>query len=153
MSKKYIHYGDTEFKRDRFEPIANRVCFNKPHGGLWASPCGSKCNWYEWCIDNDFHTDRLNDYFIFALKDDARVLTIESRIDLIRLKLNDLCLDFNSCYPFTMDEEFYPDFEKLLDLGYDAIEVYIRNTIYWDLYGWDCDTLLVLNPDCVIEIQ
>lgn len=149
MSKKYIHYGDTEFKLDRFDPIANRICFNKPDGGLWASPCDLEYNWHEWCICNDFRTDRLNDYFIFTIKDDARVLTIENHNDLVRLKHDGLCLDFSSRYPFTKND-FYPDFEKLLDLGYDAIEVYIQDTIYMNLYGWDCDSLLILNPDCVM---
>jgi hypothetical protein len=149
MSKKYVHYGDTEFKLDWFDPIANRICFNKPDGGLWASPCDSEYNWYEWCMANSFHIDHLKDYFIFTIKDDARVLIIKSHNDLVRLKHNGLCLDFSSRYPFSMNG-FYPDFEKLLDLGYDAIEVYIQDTIYMDLYGWDCDSLLVLNPNCIV---
>ena len=39
-------------------------------------------------------------------------------------------------------------------LGYDAILVNISNdhNLYWALYGWDCDSLLVLNKDVVEEI-
>jgi len=149
MSKKYIHYGDTEFKPDHFNPIINRVCFNKPIGGFWASPYDSNRNWYEWCMDNDFRTDRLEKYFTFTVKDDTQILTIKNHNDLVRLKNYGLCLDYSSRYPFTKNE-FYPDFKKLLDLGYDAMEVYMTDTIYMDLYGWDCDSLLVLNPNCVI---
>lgn len=152
MSKKYIHYGATEFKLDRFVPISNRIYFNKPHGGLWASPCDSDCNWHEWCMGNDFRIERLNDYFIFTTKADTRILTIKDHNDLVRLKQNGLCLDFSSYYSSAIND-FYPNFKKLLDIGYDAIEVYIRDTIYWDLYGWDCDSLLVLNPDCIVVVK
>lgn len=152
MTKKYIHYGDTEFKLDKFNPITNCVCFSKPEGGLWASPCESDNNWYEWCLYNNFRIERLADSFIFTIKDNAQILSIKSRDDLVRLKQNGLCLDFSSRYPSARNE-FYLDFEKLLKLGCDAIEVYIRDTIYMDLYGWDCDSLLVLNPDCIIPIK
>ena len=42
------------------------------------------------------------------------------------------------------------DFEKLQE-RYDAIEVYIDN-LYWDLYGWDCDSILILNKEIVKEV-
>ena len=34
---------------------------------------------------------------------------------------------------------------------YDAIEIVI-DKLYWDLYGWDCDSILILNKEVVIEI-
>ncbi|MFR3519297.1 MAG: hypothetical protein ACLTT4_12785 [Coprobacillus cateniformis] len=45
------------------------------------------------------------------------------------------------------------DFEEL-KRQYDAIEVNISNDygLYWKLYGWDCDSILVMNSDVVVEI-
>ena len=46
------------------------------------------------------------------------------------------------------------DFEKLSH-KYDAIEVNISSDdeLYYKLYGWDCDSILVMNPDVVQEFQ
>ena len=46
------------------------------------------------------------------------------------------------------------DFEQLKE-NYDAIEVDISadNTLYWELYGWDVDSILVLNPNVVEVVE
>ena len=150
MFKHYVHYGSNEFNPLYFTPIRNRLLFNKPEGGLWASPCNSEWSWYEWCKSEGFNLEKLDRYFVFSIKKQSKFLVIKSHNDLVKLKENELCLDYSSTYPFTKND-FYLNFEKIVDLGYDAILVYIRDlTIYMDLYGWDCDSLLVLNPDCII---
>ena len=44
------------------------------------------------------------------------------------------------------------DFEKLAQ-EYDAIEVLISGDpgLYYELYGWDCDSILIMNPEIIIE--
>lgn len=54
------------------------------------------------------------------------------------------------------------DFEKLAK-EYDGIEVLmseedkldleIGKGLYWELYGWDCDSLLVFNKDIVEVLE
>ena len=46
---------------------------------------------------------------------------------------------------------YTPDFEKMLADGWDAIELHLSECgeLYWALYGWDCDCILVMNPDIV----
>lgn len=46
------------------------------------------------------------------------------------------------------------DFEEIKK-EYDAIEVLISedDQLYWDLYGWDCDSLLILNKDIIKELS
>lgn len=52
------------------------------------------------------------------------------------------------------------DFEKCLRIGIDAIELcwygeefekVASGDLYFELYGWDCDSIVVLNPDAVIQ--
>ena len=147
-STKYIHYGSDHFDLDEFSPITNILGYNKPSGGLWASPYNSENGWYDYCKSIDFNLDRIDKCFTFTLIDDAKVFTIKTEQDLRELENAGFCTDGLSKLRYHY-KAFYPDFNKLCIAGYDAIEVYMTDTIYWNLYGWDVDSLLVLNPNCV----
>ena len=149
MSKKYIHYGNNEFCRDLFTKIRNREMFVKPWGGLWASPVDARNGWKDWCINEHFHVDRLKESFTFTLSDTANVLhlyDVEQLRDLPQLTMRFMtwtCLDF----------------EQLLADGYDAVELHLSDEknsdgfldgLYWELYGWDCDSILIMNPEVVV---
>ena len=53
------------------------------------------------------------------------------------------------------------DLKKMLKQGYDGIELHLseeitddsKDGLYWKLYGWDCDSILVMNPDVVIPVE
>jgi hypothetical protein len=55
------------------------------------------------------------------------------------------------------------DFEKLLERGIDAIELHLSEEdvsnltvvegLYWSLYGWDCDSILIMNPDVIVGVE
>ena len=42
---------------------------------------------------------------------------------------------------------------KLAEI-YDAVEVSISNDfdLYYQLYGWDCESIVIMNPDIVVEV-
>ena len=44
------------------------------------------------------------------------------------------------------------DFEALMQAGVDAVEFNLSKDyeLYWALYGWDCDSILILNPEIII---
>ena len=46
------------------------------------------------------------------------------------------------------------DFEKLAET-YDAVEVNISSdfNLYYQLYGWDCDSIVIMNPDIIVELS
>lgn len=141
MSKEYIHYGSDKFDINKFNRINYKDVFPirtiKPYGGLWASPVDSSWNWCDWCIQNDFNLDKLNEYFKFKLKNDAKVLYVNSIDDIKKYYINTNGFD-------------YIDFEHILLDCYDAMEVTMNSEIYFTLYGWDVDTLLIFNPNCIV---
>ena len=60
------------------------------------------------------------------------------------------------CLPYYESNKRYLDFEKIAE-NYDAIwltEKGMQETRWSnpDLYGWDCETFLILNPKCCYEV-
>lgn len=152
MSKVYIHYGHSIFDKEMFVKIKNESNYTKPYGGLWASAVAAKYGWKQWNEDNHFKECKYEDSFCFHIKENAKVLLINAVSDLEKLPrtpdtlgLNALKLSMWTCL----------DFEKIKnEYGYDVIEVNISNdnALYYKLYGWDCDSILIMNPDVVMKI-
>lgn len=145
----YEHLGHTKFIKENFMPIVNRESWNKPEGGLWASPVNSVNGWRQWIDVNEFHLDKYAlDSFTFKLKDFSKILIIDNASKIT----DDMLTGEDNDFIRTLHIKIL-DFEKLSE-NYDAILILISedNKLYWDLYGWDCDTLLVLNPDAVEEL-
>lgn len=161
----YRHYGNKQFVRPYFTPVTNRYWGNKPHGGLYACPTKDvDIGWDEWSKGNDFMTDRLEKHFDFTLKDGAKVLVIKDLKDLDKLPRIDMG-DKNLIDTYCItDMNADIDFEKL-SKEYDAMMVWMyrstdipeedsfMNGIYYKLYGWDVDTLLVFNPNIIDVIK
>lgn len=151
----YIHYGSTALDPDRFVPVHNRFPFGvKPEGGLWASRTTAG-GWKQWCLDNDFHLDSLKKSFRFHMKDQSRVYVIHTIEDAKRLPQVVLAPEFKH---LRMPNTILIDFEKCRKMGIDGIELryyeddHAENAgnLYLALYTWDCDSMVVLNPDAIV---
>ena len=138
----YIHYGHDNYVTP--SPIKNLDWFTKPSGGLWASRKDGKCTWKDWCTAEEFHLDQFDSWFEFTLKDDARILELSNVA-----KLDDLPKWRKREYEWVATT-YYLDFEEI-SKHYDAIEITDISKLYWALYGWDCNCILILNPD-IIEL-
>ena len=153
MGKIYIHYGSDEFKLEKFKPIKNVLLSVKPKGGLWASPIDAKLGWKKWCEENKIQFAKFDKSFTFVLKPETRLLFIDDAKqleDLPKVKNPAIFENFNlwACL----------DFEQL-SKEYDAIEITLseeksHNNEFWGglydkLYGWDCDSICIMNPDCI----
>ena len=150
MIKKpvYIHYGDGQFRTPN--PIRNINYFTKPHGGLWASRKDDELGWKDWCEREEFRLDSFDQSFEFTLRDSARVLTLDNLDQLDNLPtINDEQFPYNKGNTFS---SCYLDFEKIKQ-EYDAIELVDIWKFYWALYGWDCNSILIMNPDIVEVIR
>jgi len=151
---EYVHYGHKEFDESLFQPIQNDL-FVKPNGGLWASPIGAKNGWKEWCEAENFKDCESSNSFRFSLSDNANVLHLRCTEDLKRLPLNPKAIGY------ALISKYWLDFEQILNSGIDAIEVHIsedngddwHDSLYYNLYGWDCDSILIMNKDIVEVIK
>lgn len=145
---KYIHYGHKNFDLSLFVEPQNREHFTKPTGGLWGSPLDAERGWKQWCESESFQDCNEDNCFIFELIDTANIYQINCKEDIEQLPLQ------NSIITTWLA----PDFEAIKKSGIDAIQFNLSNDttenyferIYYALYGWDCDCILVLNKDVVV---
>ena len=143
---EFIHYGHDRFDKSLFTPPTNYpFTMTKPEGGLWASPVDAPYGWKDWCRENNFRWCDETNSFRFRLKDGSNVIRLERTADLEQIPRRN--------EPDWFTTWFAPDFEELVKRGVDAIWLTNSNALYWQLYGWDCDSILILNPDIVEEIQ
>ena len=137
ITTNFIHYGSTKFETERFTPIKNRRrSSTTPLGGLWASPIDMENEWKQ------------KDSFTFTLKPEARVFVV-STLDDIKFLQNKYP---GGGFPFYMTYGWgdpipsgWFNYERIAK-NYDAI-VYKSNETTEDLMGWECDCLLLINPD------
>ena len=101
--------------------------------------------WKEWCNNAKYKDSNLDENIIFTLSKDAKILIIDN-VDILKE------LPKNENNKIVSNLWCTLDFEKLSE-EYDAIEVLISEDkkLYNELYGWDCDSILVMNPN-VIEV-
>lgn len=148
--KEYIHYGHRHFNPNQFNEIENYEWMStKPKGGLWASPLVAPLTWEKWCKDEEFPYFTPDRWFKFKLKPDTRVLYVDNVEILQNLP--------NAPNPYglaTVYWEKHIDFVKLKE-QYDAIEISLSSCgdLYNILAMWDCDSILILNKDVIIETE
>ena len=145
---KFIHYGHSEFDENRFVPVKNcEKPFVKPRiGGLWGSPVTSPYGHRWFCESENFRLDSLKTHFNFFLKQDTKLLYLTNK--------NELKSAYEKGYLLKLDGLFWynVDFEKISN-DYDAI-LFIRNSeTHFPLYGWDYDSVLVLNKEKIIPVS
>jgi len=142
-----------KFDRGKFEAPKNRPFFCKPEGGLWSSPVDSKWGWRQW-VESEMPQWMEKKYglsaFKFRFNQRARIYTIDSPADLLRIPHKIKGTLMTACFGDLID------FEKMASFGFDGILLTERGestTRFSDyeygmsLYGWDCESLLVLRPD------
>ena len=150
----YVHYGHKEFDKDNFNKIQNRRNFNKPYGGLWASAVDAEYGWKEWNESSDYVNISEENSFKFKLSADANILVISSVDDVEKLPLQESDDPIFKLIASMRGGIKPVDFETLKSEGYDAIDFRVskNHELYNALYGWDCDSILVMNPDIIEPI-
>lgn len=156
----YVHYGCSKFEQEKFNPIKNIPLFNKPSGGFWASSIDAKRGWKQWNQSSHHSYTREDNKVEFRLKEDARVLELHSVKDARAMKtlfaapLPEELKRLNNENGIERTILCSIDFEAIAK-EYDAIEYFLSDDpgLYDELYGWDCDSIVILNPDIVIQLE
>ena len=160
MCKKYRHYNSKgcdykKFRPEKFVPIDSCTFWTKPRPGtgFWASPVDADYGWNDWCKDNMPEWIEGAEYFDFELQPDVNVLCLYTRDDLTGLMIDhpEWVVDsMGTAQEILMGDNsmVYLDFKRMLEDGVDAVEIII-DELYFPLYGWDCDSILIMNPDVV----
>lgn len=152
--KTYVHYGTSEFKKEWVKPVKNRMYWGKPAGGFWGSDVNAEYGWKDWCKNEGCFINDLKKCLVFTLSNSARILEIHSVEDANRIIKE---------YPMPVPDshkdlltDLMPsiDWEKVAR-EYDAVEMFISDD--WELYSrlpyWDCDSIVVTNPDVLIFLN
>ena len=152
----FVHYGSLTFDSARFELPDDLVYRNKPSGGFCASHCKSENSWKKWCKDNDYHRqcdDRVS--FYFHLSPEAHILSIVTLEDCKRLPRRRTGYEFMRTEPLQIEAINY---KECVENGIDAIEYKYDvakkskdfAAINEFMKEWDCDSILILNPDIIV---
>lgn len=161
LPNQLLTIGINNISKDQFKSIQNIRDFVKPKGGLWTSPYTPNSEyysaWHEWCIHEDFNSGLSKDSVIVELKKYAMYYVIDSQNDL--KDFIEIVGECESEFTKSTGHKFavYPNWENASAM-FDAI--YLTQKGAWDthipfenreynLYGWDCETVLILNFDCI----
>lgn len=140
MNRVYIHYGADHFDKKLFNiPKGGYYGINKPTGGLWGSPVDSNWTWKDWCEGERYHLERLKKSFRFTLANGSKVFHIRTANDIEKLPI--------AKYPESdfISIGWYYDWNKIISNDY---------ALFHDLfYCWDVDSIIVLNPDVIREVE
>ena len=148
----FEHYGSKHFDKKMFEEpitIGERVeALNKPSNCFWGSPVNAKKSWKDFCISEDFNVSSLKRHFKFGLKRFARVLKVLNKRDLYFIYRK-----------YGIKDEHgrrILDWNRIVK-SYDAMILFIPNDFdllcKLHLTSWDVDSVVVFNPDVVVEIK
>lgn len=149
---KVVHYtkeASFELRPMTIKNAGTEGIWCKPIGGLWASPLDSKFSWRDWCRAENFRDTGKQVKVILDI-DMGNFITIKSEADLSQLPWYHLA-------GLNLMEAI--DFEKLAADGIDGI--YLTEQGQWatrfsfprTLYGWDCESILILNERCISHYQ
>ena len=163
MKMKIYHYTENaNFKLYGIE-IKNKFIWCKPKGGLWTSPSNSLYGWNERCKEEGFRdNNKLTIVEMIIDVDDLgnnkNLIVIDKEDDLDKLiwspvpDIRELVEKTGFKVSFGME---MVDFVKMKENGIDAIWLTMegqwktRLTYPRNLYGWDCECVLILNERCI----
>ena len=157
---------------------SGELAFDKPSGGFWSTidiP-GYYNEWEVYCrqecegcdeesttsmVDSALQTGYLKCNFKFKVKPGSKIYIVKCPEDVWRLPgrfrfdRDVITLEeqeFMNKVVANFYKQYYIDFEKMISDGYDGILVYYSLKLRHVLYSWDVTSLLVFNPDIIVEL-
>lgn len=119
--------------------------------GLWVSVAGEEMAWPEWCEENSFAPHRLEEKHQVILKEDARVILLETAEEIREFSFLHTEL-LGHCAGRI-------DWTKLQEGGHQGILI---PTYQWTMrydpkafwyYGWDCASGCIWDLDAIEKVE
>ena len=161
--KEYVTIGTKNIAEDIFRKILRPLDINfyKPNGGLWSSEFISRIycisEWHDYLLYEDQETasyKNINAGAIFTLKNNAKILNIDSEEKIIELSQKYPSWHYILTH-YDNPELNIIDFETL-SKDYDGVEVSINKLGYnkpgLTFNSWSVNTLL-FNLNCIEKYQ
>lgn len=145
-----IHYGSKTYSPKKVGKIKNSN-WVKPNGGLWTSPIGSEYGWKDWCEAEQFRDCIESESFKLQFIENVKLYKIDTLQDLKSLPLTSI-----PGMPRGMMD--FPDFE-MISKHYNGIWLTVngqhetRFSHPLSLYGWDCESILILDSKCCKQLN
>ena len=162
--KEYVIIGTKNIAEDIFRKILRPLDINfyKPNGGLWSSEFISRIycisEWHDYLLYEDQETasyKNINAGAIFTLKNNAKILNIDSEEKIIELSQKYPSWHYILTH-YDNPELNIIDFETL-SKDYDGVEVSINKLGYnkpgLTFNSWSVNTLLLFNLNCIEKYQ
>ena len=162
--KEYVTIGTKNIAEDIFRKILRPLDINfyKPNGGLWSSEFISRIycisEWHDYLLYEDQETasyKNINAGAIFTLKNNAKILNIDSEEKIIELSQKYPSWHYILTH-YDNPELNIIDFETL-SKEYDGVEVSINKLGYnkpgLTFNSWSVNTLLLFNLNCIEKYQ
>ena len=162
--KEYVTIGTKNIAEDIFRKILRPLDINfyKPNGGLWSSELISRIycisEWHDYLLYEDQETasyKNINAGAIFTLKNNAKILNIDSEEKIIELSQKYPSWHYILTH-YDNPELNIIDFETL-SKDYDGVEVSINKLGYnkpgLTFNSWSVNTLLLFNLNCIEKYQ
>ena len=162
--KEYVTIGTKNIAEDIFRKILRPLDINfyKPNGGLWSSEFISRIycisEWHDYLLYEDQETasyKNINAGAIFTLKNNAKILNIDSEEKIIELSQKYPSWHYILTH-YNNPELNIIDFETL-SKDYDGVEVSINKLGYnkpgLTFNSWSVNTLLLFNLNCIEKYQ
>ena len=162
--KEYVTIGTKNIAEDIFRKILRPLDINfyKPNGGLWSSEFISRIycisEWHDYLLYEDQETasyKNINAGAIFTLKNNAKILNIDSEEKIIELSQKYPSWNYILTH-YDNPELNIIDFETL-SKDYDGVEVSINKLGYnkpgLTFNSWSVNTLLLFNLNCIEKYQ
>ena len=162
--KEYVTIWTKNIAEDIFRKILRPLDINfyKPNGGLWSSEFISRIycisEWHDYLLYEDQETasyKNINAGAIFTLKNNAKILNIDSEEKIIELSQKYPSWHYILTH-YDNPELNIIDFETL-SKDYDGVEVSINKLGYnkpgLTFNSWSVNTLLLFNLNCIEKYQ
>lgn len=162
MDIVWVFYSDTPYDKSKINPITyddfSNHFINKPFGGLWASPVGSKFGWKDWCEREESHLEKLKIPFKFTLAPNAKIYVIDDFEDLKNISTRPNIGYKNLLHKGKKIERFNIDYGRLIEEGYDGLFVtyYASKNLRYTQFPiqgidcFECESLCLFNTDAVV---